>query len=184
MVLGSEPSWLDDLVVPLREALTVLLLLAVVARIADRVRQASRLMRKTLVPVLVVAISLPLMLVVGFIARRAGASDGVVDVVTAVIALSLPALCVAFLVGLFRWRIFTADCLMRLAHDFREPLEAEQRRRLIAQTLGDPSVDLAHWRDGSWVGTDDRPTHTPGGGLGTLEHAHRGRGRAGGGAHP
>jgi signal transduction histidine kinase len=166
LVLGSEPAWLDDLVVPLREALSVILLLALVVRLASRVRQASRLMRKTLVPILVVAILWPLTVVAGFIARRAGAETAVLDTITAIIAFGLPALCIAFLIGLFRWRIFTADCLMRLAHDFREPLEAEQRRRLIAETLGDPSVELAHWRDGSWVGTGDRPTTLPAAGSG------------------
>ena len=42
--------------------------------------------------------------------------------ITAIIAFGLPALCVAFLLGLFRWRIHTADCLVRLAHALREPL--------------------------------------------------------------
>jgi signal transduction histidine kinase len=166
MLLGSEPAFMDDVVVPLRETLAAVLLLAVVLRLTSRMGQASRLMRKTLTPVLVVAIIRTLAIAVGFAARRAGASDAVIDVITAIIAFGLPAICLAFVVGLLRWRIYTADCLMRLAHEFREPVDPEQRRQLIAETLGDRSTALAHWRNGSWVGTNGEPTTLPAPGSG------------------
>ena len=169
MLLGSEPAVLADFVVPLREALAVLLFLAVVARLAGRIHDASRLVRKTLIPVLVVAIARTLAIAVALVARRLDADEAVVTTITAIIAFGLPALSVAFLLGLLSWRIHTADCLVRLAHALREPLEPAQRRKLIAETLGDPSVELVHWRPddgGRWLGLDERPVALPATGSG------------------
>ena len=55
MLLSSEPAVMDDLIVPLRESIAAVILLVVVLRLADRIRRASRLLRLTLVPVLVFA---------------------------------------------------------------------------------------------------------------------------------
>jgi signal transduction histidine kinase len=164
MLLGSEPAWVDDLVVPLRELLASVILLAVVVRLADRIRHATRLMRRTLVPVLVFAILRTLSIAVGFGLRRAGADDSVLAVSTTVTELCLPAMCIGFLIGLLRWRIHTADCLVALAHGLRSRNEPAQRRDLIAATLTDPTVELAFWRfdeAGGWVDADGKPTPLP-----------------------
>jgi signal transduction histidine kinase len=164
MLLGSEPAWVDDLVVPLRELLASLILLAVVIRLADRIRRATRLMRRTLVPVLIFAMLRTLSIAVGFGLRRAGADDSVVTVATTVAGLCLPAMCIGFLIGLLRWRIQTADSLVTLAHGLRRRGGPAQRRDLIAATLSDPTVELAFWRgDGGsdWVDADGRPTTLP-----------------------
>ena len=164
MVAGSEPAFLDDVLVPLRELLVGLLGLAVVVHLARRIGRASRLMRMTLMPVLVVAIARTLILVVALGARRAGAEQPVLDVLTGVLALGLPAMCVGFVIGLLRWRIYTADCLLRMAHDLREQSEPGHRRELIGDALGDPTVELAYWRPehgGSWVNGDEQPVTLP-----------------------
>jgi hypothetical protein len=164
MLLGSEPAFLDDFVVPLRELLAVVILLGVVVRLADRIRRATRLMRRTLVPVLVLAMVRTLAVAVALVLRRAGADDSVLEVATAVIALGLPALCIGFLVGLLRWRIHTADCLVALAHGLRSRNGPAQRRDLIAATLTDPTVELAFWRadaGGGWVDAGGKPTSLP-----------------------
>jgi signal transduction histidine kinase len=121
-------------------------------------------MRRTLVPVLVLAMVRTLAVAVALVLRRAGADDSVLEVATAVIALGLPALCIGFLVGLLRWRIHTADCLVALAHGLRSRTGPAQRRDLIAATLTDPTVELAFWRsDGGagWVDADGSPTSLP-----------------------
>jgi signal transduction histidine kinase len=164
MVLNSEPAFLDDVVVPLRELLAGAILLAVVIRLVDRIRRATRLMRMTLVPVLVVAILRTLALVVGFGLRRTGAADPAVEASMWVTGLGLPALCIGFLIGLFRWRIHIADSLLRLAHGL-PGLEGHARRRdLIAATLSDPTVELVFWRAQArpgWVDIDGKPAPPP-----------------------
>jgi signal transduction histidine kinase len=164
MLLSSEPVWVDGLVIPLRELLAALILLAVVVRLADRVRGATRLMRRTLAPVLFFAILRTLSIAVGFGLRRAGVDDSVLAVSTAVTELCLPAMCIGFLIGLIRWRIYTADCLVALAHGLRRRSGPGQRRDLIAATLTDPTIELASWRPdggGGWVDADGKPMSLP-----------------------
>jgi signal transduction histidine kinase len=164
MVVNSEPALLDDFLIPLREVLAGALLLAVVVRLADRIRGATRLMRMTLVPVLVFAILRTLAVAVGLGLRGAGVDDSVVATVTAVIALGLPALCIGFLIGLLRWRIQIADSLLGLARGLPGLTGQAQLRGLIAATLSDPTVELAFRRpqggDG-WVDGDGKPMPLP-----------------------
>ena len=85
-------------------------------------------------------------------------------VITSVIALGLPAICVGFLIGLLRWRIHMADALVRLALGLPGLQSPAERRDLIAATLTDPTVDLAFKRQepgGGWVDVDGEPTTVP-----------------------
>jgi signal transduction histidine kinase len=164
MLLGSEPAWLDDLVVPVRELLASMILLAVVVRLAFRIRRATRLMRRTLVPVLFFAMLRTLSIAVGFGLRRAGADDSVVIVSTTVTDWCLPAMCIGFLVGLLSWRISTADSLFALARGLRNRNGPAESRDVIAATLTDPTVELAFRPvDGGagWVDADGKPTSLP-----------------------
>jgi signal transduction histidine kinase len=164
MVLNSEPAFLDAVVVPLRELLAVLILLAVVVRLAYRIRHASRLMRRTLFPVLSIAILRTFLFVAAFGLRRGGAEDSVVTAATGAIALGLPALCLGFLLGLVSWRIHTANSLVNLSKRLRPRPDPERTRDLIAETLSDPTVELAFWRPdegGAWVDGHEQPIALP-----------------------
>jgi signal transduction histidine kinase len=164
MLLSSEPAVMDELIVPLRESIAAVILLVVVIRLADRIRRASRLLGLTLVPVLVFAMLRTLAVAVGMIARGAGAEESVMAVITSIIALGLPAICVGFLIGLLRWRIYMADALVRLALGLPGLQGPAERRDLIATTLTDPTVDLAFKGQdpgGGWVDVDGEPTTLP-----------------------
>ena len=161
MLLDSEPAWLDSVLIPLRELLASLLFIAVVVRLGQRIHRATRLMRRTLLPVLVVAMIRTLTIVIAFGLRRAGVDDSVLYAVTTVTVLGLPVMCAAFFVGLVGWRIYTADCLLALARGLRSQSAVTERRDLIAATLTDPTVELAFFRTGAspgWVDADGRPT--------------------------
>ena len=82
-------------------------------------------------------------------------------VVTGLVALGLPALCLAFLVGLVRWRLHTADSLLHLAQGLRSRPDPERVRDLIAETLTDPTVELAYRNGGGWVDGRERPMVLP-----------------------
>ena len=164
MLLDSEPAWLDGVLIPLRELLASLLFIAVVVRLGYRIHRATRLMRRTLMPVLVVAMVRTLTIVVAFGLRRAEVDDSVLYAVTTVTVLGLPVMCVAFLVGLVGWRIYTADSLLALARGLRSQGGLTERRDLIAATLTDPTVELAFFRTGErpgWVDAEGRPTSLP-----------------------
>ena len=165
MLLGTEPAFLDGLVIPLRELLTVALVIAVTARLMSRVRHATRLMRRTLTPVVIVAILRLAALASALILRRAGAGDTAVDFSTAALSLALPVLSFGFLLGLLSWRIHTADALVNLAGWARDRDGPVTPRDLIARTLGDSSVELAYWRPeggGRWVDPDGETALMPG----------------------
>jgi signal transduction histidine kinase len=163
MLLGSEPAWVDSVVLPIREALTVLLTLAVITRLALRIWGATRLMRMTLTPVFAFAMLRTLALGVAVVLRRGGADDAAA-VAAAAVGLGLPAMSVGFLIGLLRWRIHTADSLLGLTRGLRDQGGAQRRRALIADTLSDPTVELAYRRSedgGAWHDADGAPVTLP-----------------------
>jgi signal transduction histidine kinase len=170
MIASSEPGILESAIVPLRELLTILLMIAVALRLGQRVKNATPLMRRTLSPVLAVAIVRIGTFGAAIAVRRADASDQLVDVLIWVILLGLPAMSLAFLVGLVRWRLFTADALLRLAVEIRHDPRPDELRRLIANALSDPSVDLAYRDPGA-------PTGWVSGGGATIPPPRDGPGR-------
>jgi signal transduction histidine kinase len=164
MVAGSEPAWLGDAIVPLRELLTVLLMATVIGRLAHRVTTATPLMRRTLTPVLTIAIVRVASFAAAVAVRRAVPDGAAVEVLVWVIALGLPAMSLAFLIGLVRWRLFTADALLRLAVGIRHDPHPDELRELIAKALSDPSVELAYRDPGAptgWVDGDGEPIPPP-----------------------
>jgi len=164
MVVGSEPAFVGDVLVPLRELVLLGLMVATVARVAYRFKTATPLMRQTLAPVVFVALARAAALGFGVGLRRVDPAAGALEATTWVIALGLPAMAVGFLVGLVRWRMLTADALLRLAFGMRHDPHPAQLRELIADALGDPSVRLAY-RDAAsttgWSDADGRPTVLP-----------------------
>ena len=99
-----------------------------------------------------------------FVLRRGGADDAA-SVAAAAVRLGLPAMSVGFLLGLLRWRIYTADspAAARRA-GFAIEAGPERRRDLIADTLSDPTVELAYWRGengGAWRDADGAPISLP-----------------------
>jgi signal transduction histidine kinase len=163
-VLHSQPAWVDSAVRPTREVLTVLLFLAVSARLASRIRSATPLMRRTLSPVLLVAIAFTLVLAAALAARAAASYSLLAEVLAWAIALSLPAIAVAFLVGLLRWRLFIADALPKLGTRMRPNMRPRELRDALRVALDDPSLRLFYpvpVGGGSWVDVEGQPVELP-----------------------
>ena len=152
MIFSGEPAWLGDVLVPLRETLTILLMLAVVLRLSYRVTSATPLMRRTLTPVLAMAILRAAAFVAALAVRRTAPDSEAVDLLAWVISLGLPAIALAFLLGLVRWRLFTADVLLRLAVGIRRDPSPDELRELIAKALSDPSAELVYRDPGATTG--------------------------------
>jgi signal transduction histidine kinase len=156
-VVASEPGFVGHGLPAVREALTALIFVGVAVVLAGRVGSATRLTRLMLAPVLAVAVARLLVYVVGLALRRADPDSPVLDVLGWTIALLVPAMAVAFLIGLLRWRLFSAGALQRLADRLREHPDAQRLRDALAATLADPWLDLAFWRradGGEWVDAD------------------------------
>ena len=167
-LLGSTPAWITDGVIPVREAITVLLTVLIAWRLAYRLGHATRLMRRTLLPVFICAIVRVVSLGTWIVLRRAGIADeGSAPFAADTLALSLPLMSLAFLVGLLSWRLYAADALLLLAQRLRAAHTTEERRSAIAKAVIDPSLELVYPRppegDG-WVTADGWPARLPGGG--------------------
>jgi signal transduction histidine kinase len=163
-VTDSEPAWLDSAMVPFREALTVLLFLGVTARLAQRVRAATRLMRLTLTPVLAVAGARVFVLAVAIATRRVAPESPLVEVFTWAIALAVPAFALAFLLGLAQRRLHEVAALERLGARTRVGLTRTELDGVLSGAVGDPSLKVLYPSDGwagHWLDAEGRPFEPP-----------------------
>jgi signal transduction histidine kinase len=164
MLASSEPALLEDGLIRFRDLVLAAITLAVVVRLASRVAHGTRLLRKTLTPVLVFAMLRTLVLALGLAFRGLGGENSVVQAATVLVGLGLPAICIGFLLGLLRWRIHMADCFVQLALALPRTGSGAERRDLIAATLSDPTVDLVFRRDdrnGGWSDAGGHPVSLP-----------------------
>jgi Na+/citrate or Na+/malate symporter len=99
MAVAHEPRVIEQLVSPAQVLLAVGLFVAIIARLADRVRGATRLGRTTLTPVLAVAMVWALLVGVGLGMRLAWPESALVQGVVWLIALTVPAMAVGFLIS-------------------------------------------------------------------------------------
>jgi signal transduction histidine kinase len=164
MVLDSQPAFIDDAVRPLRELLVVGLFAGAVARIAWRMRGASVLTRRALGPVLAVSVFRLGAFAVTQAGRLVAADSWLVDVGVWLLAVTVPLLAVAFLVGVWRWRLFMASAMQRLATRLRGHPEPEDLREALADAFDDPSLDIDYWIEdgaGRWTDADGHEVAPP-----------------------
>jgi signal transduction histidine kinase len=152
-------AWIDGLSI-----CGVVVPLAVVVRLAQRWRRASRPLRRTVTPVFVAGSLLMLSLATLLAIVLLGGSIELVDVV---FYSSLPALALVpalFLAGLARGRMLRGSGLGRLVRRLGTNLERGELRAALAEALGDPSVELAYWLPDSrhYVDAVGRPVELPG----------------------
>jgi signal transduction histidine kinase len=160
MVAGSQAAVIDDVIRPLRELLTLFLFVAVAVRLAVRLRGSTRLMRRILAPVLVVACLHYAVYGVALFLRGAEA-DVDLDAMLWTVALTVPLLSLAFLAGLARWWLFVAVSTQRLSAQLHGHATPRGLRAALATAFDDPGLGILYWLD------------TPRGGHWADEHGNR-----------
>ena len=166
MAVADEPRFVEQLVSPARVLLAIGLFIAITARLAERVRGASKLGRRTLTPVLAVAMAWALVFGVTLGVRQAWPGSGLVDALVWLIALTVPAMAVAFQIGLMRWWVYVGASLRRLAARLGSPLAPHELRSALADAFEDPSLEVVYRRAGDWVDGDGQALATPAPGSG------------------
>jgi signal transduction histidine kinase len=164
MLLAQQPAWVDGVVVPVREVLTVATFLAVSARLAYRIAHATPLMRRTLTPVLAAAIVSTVAIAASVATRRADPGSATIASLIVVLDAGLPLVALGFLLGTFRWRLHVAGAVERLALDLRADPRPGRLRDVVARALGDPSIELAFWNTrgaSRWVDGEGAPVPPP-----------------------
>jgi signal transduction histidine kinase len=166
-VVGHEPAWVGDVLIPLRELLVALVLIAVTVRLWRRIAGATVPLRRTLSPVLAVAILHSVALPAAFGLRRADSgSDFLLDL-SWVLSMGLPLVALGFLFGAARWRWAIGDAVYRLMSRLHARTDPGELRALIAEALHDPSAELVYHRPaGGWQDDSGRPVALPEAGSG------------------
>jgi signal transduction histidine kinase len=141
--LQREPAALDAVIRPLGVVLVFALMVAVILRLRERMRQSTPLTRRMLTPVLAIASVRAGLLAVGILTRWIDPTPPLLRATAWLLALAVPLIALAFLAGLVRWRLFAGRALERLAACLRTRPDAATLRRAFAEAFEDPSVELA-----------------------------------------
>jgi PAS domain S-box-containing protein len=164
LALGSEPGFVDALVIPLEKAASALVYAAVAVALALRLVRGSRLTRVGLLPVVAVA-TLRMAVAAAFIVARARRPDSqLTEVLGTAALLCMPAFSVAFVIGLLRARMAAARALVRLGARYGSRPEGGEVRDLIADAVEDPSLEVLYWNSeagGGWTNTEGEPVSLP-----------------------
>ena len=167
MIVGHEPGVVASVVVPLRELLVVLLFLAVVARLVQRIVSASRIRRRTLTPVLAVAVAGILVTASGLVVRHLAPGSSALTVTRWLAAFALPAMALAFLVGLLRWRLYVGASLRRFAASIGSSAGPGGVRDAFADAFEDPTLAIVYpVAEDRWAAADGSPVDAPVAGAG------------------
>jgi signal transduction histidine kinase len=164
MVAGSEPGVVEDLVRPLRELLTIALFAVVAGRVAQRLYGASRLARRAIAPVLVVAGLRFAAFGLALVTRRVAPESPILDASMWLLTLAVPLTAVAFLVGVARWWVFIAQSTRRLATRLHPHSTPEDLRVALAGAFDDAELEISYWLgdgDGHWADAEGRPVLRP-----------------------
>ena len=157
MLVSSEPAFVDDVMRPLRDLLTVLVFFAVAARLAWRIHGSSRLIRRTIAPVLAVACLRCGVFSSGVVVRAVDPDSTLLDAWLWTLAFMLALTSLAFLVGLLRWWVFIGQSTRRLAAGLRHNPGPEQLRLVARRGLRRPGASRSCTRARTGAGPRRSP---------------------------
>jgi PAS domain S-box-containing protein len=158
VVSDSQPALITSLV-DVRDILGVLVYGAGATIVGLRWARGSHTARRIHGPVLAFAI-VYFAAAGAFLAARRAAPDADLTEVAGLVALvATPALVLAFVAGLIRWRFAAFSTGRRLA----SPSEAVRIRDLLADAIDDPSLEVGYWggREWRWIDESGRPFALP-----------------------
>jgi signal transduction histidine kinase len=161
--LHQQPAFLDGLLKPIGALLVVVVMLLVVVRLRDRIRAATPLARRLLVPILAVAAARAVLLATGFVLREADPTTLPVRITSWSLALAVPAFAITFLFAVVRWHLFAGRALERLGQRLRVASDVRLLRDELADAFGDRTLELAlPASDGrGWVDSAGGPIAVP-----------------------
>ena len=163
MLPSSEPGFVDAVLMPMTQALSVVVFAGVAVRLVGRLVAGNSLMRLELVPVLAAAVLRMAATVAFLLARGASPDSELTEWLGAIAFLGTPAISVAFLIGLVRSRAHAARALGKLSGALGRPT-ARQLKDVIAEAVDDPSLEIVYRTSADpaeWVDDRGRPVPLP-----------------------
>jgi signal transduction histidine kinase len=126
--------------------LTAGALIAVAVLLTYRLRRASSISRRTTIPIVTSVMIVAAPYAAAALSRASGAAPATLERLgwlSTATALTVPC---AFLVGMLGTRVFAGGALERLVARLSGGADDANIRRILADTLGDPSLTVAFWR--------------------------------------
>jgi signal transduction histidine kinase len=167
----TTPAFVDDLVRPVRELLTVLIFVGVTGILSRRAWRGGPLLRRMLIPVIAMATFRSVALGAYTGARRSGPTSASVDALGWIYELSLGLIALSFAAGML-WRgLYAATALQRLTLGLGPQPTPQSLRVALAEALEDPSLQIAYrLPDGpdDWVDETTTPVAAPRERLGRI----------------
>jgi signal transduction histidine kinase len=140
--LEVEPAFVQGVMRPLGAALVLAVMAGVVLRLFWRMRASTPLTRRMLAPVFAIAMLRAGALGIAIAARELDPTARSIEVAAWFLALTVPAMALAFLAGLLRWRLYGESALRRLAACLPSVSDALTLRRAFAEAFGDPTIEI------------------------------------------
>ena len=153
-----------DVVRPAREALATILFAAVAIALLRRRRREGAVLRRTLMPVVWVALGRTVGLGGYYIARTADPTSWITDVLGWLFVLSLPLITLSFVAGMLMDRLFVAEALERLTRRLSSRPSAPELRDILADALRDPALEMRFFvpeSESQWVEENGWPAPPP-----------------------
>jgi signal transduction histidine kinase len=160
-ITATQPAFIDDVVRPVREILSVGVFAATAMILIGRLFVSTPVVRRTIVPVLLAAAFAAATAAAYLVARVAGAGDGTLEAFERIRALTVPLAGLGFLVSLLLWQLYEARALERLALSPAEKLPPSRMRELLADALEDASLRLLIKANGGWRDENGAPADEP-----------------------
>ncbi len=176
--LEREPAFVDAVMRPLGAVLVLVVMAGVILRLYRRMHGSTPLTRRMLGPVVAIAMLGAGALGVAIVGRELEPTAWPIELAAWLRAIAVPAIALAFLVGLLRWRLFAGAALQHVAECLRSLPDALTLRRAFAEAFDDPTVEIVFpdgagdgWMDG-WG--EPVPVPRPGTGRAVSEVRERG----------
>jgi signal transduction histidine kinase len=163
MVTGHEPAFVADFLSPFRDLLIVVVAMVVAVRLGQRIRGANTLMRHSLVPLFVTSIGWLTALALAFLLRRASPNSAATTAAVWLLAFAVPAVAIAFMVGIARWHLFVNAAVRRANSRLQKLPAPSEVRDVLAEAFEDPALEIGRWavRQGCWIASDGRRLVAP-----------------------
>jgi signal transduction histidine kinase len=161
--LDAEPAFVQSVMRPVGAVLVFCVMAAVVLRLFGRMRNSTPLTQRMLAPVVAVAITRAAALGIAIVGRELDPNAWPIQLAAWLLALAMPAVALAFLAGLIRWRLFAETALRRLAECLRSLPDALTLRRAFADAFGDPTIEIVFpgGAPDTWMDPWGRPAQLP-----------------------
>jgi signal transduction histidine kinase len=158
MLVGHEPSWVGSFLSPFRDLVGVVVVIVVAIRLGQRIRGANTLVRHTLVPLFLTSIGWLASIALALVLRRAAPHSPVTIAAAWLLGLAMPAVTIAFMVGIARWHLFVSAAVRHSNSKLRRLPTPTEVRDVLAEAFEDPALEIGRWArsDQRWVASDGR----------------------------